>query len=119
MEVIDVNSFKNTKYFEQELNDVYNYVSDFIKNHLDKENIIYYESVICYKVDRLCAGIPNFILSIEIFKMIKEIFTKLIELKNDTSVKDEVKKIINEMYYRFKYLMEWAILYYEETYLID
>ena len=111
IEEVDIKSFRNTKYSVQELNDVYNYISDFIKNHSDKENNVYYESVICHKVDRLCLGIPNFILSDEVFKLIKEIFTMIIKLKEDTSIKDEqLKKYINEMYDKFKYLMEWSIL---------
>ena len=84
-------------------------------NHTEKEKRIYYESIISHKIDRLCFGIPNFILSVNIFKMIKEIFLKLIDLKENKQIKNEV--IINEMYLRFKYLMEWCILYHEETYL--
>ena len=117
MEEVDIKSFRNTKYSVQELNDVYNYISDFIKNHSDKENNVYYESVICHKVDRLCLGIPNFILSEEVFKLIKDIFIMIIELKKDISIKDEqLKKYINEMYDKFKYLMEWSILFFEETF---
>ena len=118
MEEIDIKSFRNAHYSEQELIDIFNYISDFIVNHSDKENNAYYESVICHKVDRLCLNIPNFLLSEEIFKLIKEIFTQLIKLKEDNSFKNEqLKKYINEMYNRFKYLMEWSILYFEETFL--
>ncbi len=115
--VVDIKNFKSIKYFEEELYDVYRYVSDFMKNHTEKEKIIYYESIISHKIDRLCFGIPNFILSVTSFKIIKDIFSQLIELKENNQVKNELQNIINEMYLRFKYLLEWCILYYEETYL--
>ena len=116
-ECVNINNFRNIKYFEEELIDVFNYVSKFIKEHTEKEIKIYYNSIICHKIDRLCFGIPNFLISSEIFKMIKEIFLKIIELKEDPKKKDEQNEMINEMYFRFKYLLEWCILYYEETYL--
>ena len=116
-EINEIKNFRSIKYFEEELLDIYNYISEFIKAHNEKEINTYYESVICHKIDRLCFGIPNFILSDEIFKMIKDIFLKLINIKQDKDVKNVQKNIINEMYLKFKYLLEWCILYFEETYL--
>ena len=113
--VINIKDFRSIKYFEEELKDIYEYISDFMMKHTEKEKRIYYESIISHKIDRLCFGIPNFILSVNIFKMVKEIFLKLIDLRENKQIKNEV--IINEMYFRFKYLMEWCLLYYEETYL--
>ena len=116
-ENIDIKNFINIKYFEEELKDVYNFIEDFINNHTEKEISSYYESVIIHKVDRLCFGIPNFILSVGVFQMVKEIFKKIIQLKENKSKKSEKQNRINEMYLKFKYLMEWCIFYYEETYL--
>ena len=116
-ENIDIKNFRSIKYFEEELLDVYNFIFDFYKDHTEKEISTYYESIIIHKIDRLCYGIPNFILSVGVFKMVKEIFLKLIELKENKSMKNEEENRINEMYFRFKYLIEWCILYYEETYL--
>ena len=112
-EINEIKNFRNIKYFEEELLDVYKFVSEFIKNHNEKEIITYYESVICHKIDRLCFGIPNFILSVEIFKMIKDIFLKIISIKQNKEIKNIQNNIIDEMYLIFKYLMEWCILYYE------
>ena len=120
--IIDVSKFRNIKYFEEELLDVYSFISDFMKNHSEKENKTCYESIISHKIDRLCYGIPNFILSVDVFKMVKDIFLKIIEIKekekeNKKITKNEQNIFINEMYMRFKYLLEWCILYYEESYL--
>ena len=114
--IVDINSFRNIKYFEEELSDVFNYLSTFIKDHSENENTVYYESVICHKIDRLCYGIPNFVISINIMKMIKDIYSKIIKIKGDNSIKNMKKNIIDEIYFRFKYLIEWVIFYYEETF---
>ena len=116
-ECVEIQNFRKIKYFEEELIDVFNYVSKYINAHTEKEIKNYYDSIICHKIDRLCLRIPNFIINSETFKMIKEIFLKIIELKEDPEKKNEQNDIINEMYFRFKYLLEWCILYYEETYL--
>ncbi len=118
-EIVSINNFRSIKYFEEELLDIYIYVSDFMKNHNEKEIITCYESIMSHKIDRLCFGIPNFILSVDIFKMVKEIYLKLIDLKEKKQIKNEEEKIITEMYFRFKYLMEWCIFYYEETYMAN
>ena len=115
-ELIETTRFRNIKYSEEELKDVYDFVYNYIKNHPDKEIITYFESVICHKIDRLCYCIPNFILSVDIFKLVKDTFVKIIELKEDKTIKERISKIVNEIYLRFKYLIEWCILYYEETY---
>ena len=114
--IVDIKSFRNIKYFEEELSDVFNYLSNFIKSHSEKENTIFYESIICHKIDRLCFGIPNFLLSFDVMKMVKEIYSKIIEIKKDNSIKNMKKTIIDEIYDRFKYLIEWTLFYYEETF---
>ena len=114
-ETVELKNLRNIKNFEEELKDVYYFLADFWKEHLAKEVEIYYSSVIVHKIDRLCHGIPNFVLSPGIFQMVKNIFFKCIELKN-TSLKNDVSKRIDDIYSRFKYLLEWCILYYEETY---
>ena len=116
-EIYDIQKFRNIKNFKEELLDVFSYVSEFLKNHTEKENIIYFQSVISHKIDRLCYGIPNFILSVDSFKIINDIFLNVIQLKEDKNIKNERKNIVNEIYQKFKYLMEWCILYYEETLL--
>ena len=116
-EVVEIKNFRNIKNFKEELLDVFNYVSEFLKNHTEKENSVYYESIISHKIDRLCFGIPNFILSVDSFKIINDIFLYVIQLKEDKNLKNYQRNIINEIYQKFKYLMEWCLLYYEETFL--
>ena len=84
----------------------------------EKKKEVYYNSIIRHKVDRVCYIIPNFVLSPKIFELVKEIFLKLVEIKEKKNPINEEAKRINEMYGRFKYLIEWCLLYYEETYII-
>ena len=115
---IKFDKFRQIKYFKEELIDILSFLTDFIQNNTEKQKSVYYESIIRHKVDRVCYGIPNFVLSPEIFKLVEEIFTKLVEIKEKKNPINEEAKRINEMYGRFKYLIEWCLLYYEETYTI-
>ena len=112
----DLENFRQIKNTKEELKDILSFLTDFIDNNTEKRKDVYYSSIICYKVDRVCYNIPNFLLSPEVFNLVKEIFLKLVEIKERKNPINAEAKRINEMYGRFKYLIEWCMLYYEETY---
>ena len=115
---IDVENFRQIKNVKEELIDILSFLTDFIDSNTEKKKEVYYNSIIRHKVDRVCYIIPNFVLSPKIFELVKEIFLKLIEIKEKKNPINEEAKRINEMYGRFKYLIEWCLFYYEETYQI-
>ena len=114
---IDLENFRQIKNVKEELIDILSFLTDFIDNNTEKRKEAYYSSIICYKVDRVCYNIPNFLLSPEVFELVEKIFLKLVEIKERKNPINAEAKRINEMYGRFKYLIEWCILYYEETYI--
>ena len=116
-EIIPLEKFRQLKYIKEELIDILSFITDFINNSTEKQKSVFYESVIRHKVDRVCYYIPNFILSSDVFELVEKIFMKLIDIKEKKIAKNEELKRINEMYGRFKYLIEWCLLYYEETYI--
>ena len=124
-ENIDINSMKNLKYSEEELKDVSKFIDEYIPNHSTKDTITNYETVISPKIDRLCMNIPNFVINSAIFDLVYKIFQKLIDKKDDK--KYEIKESENtqpinlyqDMFMRFKYLLEWCMFYYEQTYMCD
>ena len=117
LEIISLDNFRQIKNTKEELIDILSYLNDFIINSTERQKSVYYESVIRHKVDRICYYIPNFILSPDIFELVVKIFNKIVEIKEKKNPKNEELKRINEMYGRFKYLIEWCLLYYEETYI--
>ena len=117
-EIVHIENFRKIKNLKEELIDILSFLNDFIVKNTEPKKAAYYESVIRYKVDRVCYIIPNFVLSPKIFELVKEIFLKLIEIKEKKNPINEDAKRINEMYGRFKYLLEWCLFYYEETYQI-
>ena len=119
IEIIPIEKFRQIKNTKEELIDILSFLTDFIIDATEKQKSVYYESVIRHKVDRVCYYIPNFILSADIFELVEKIFTKLVEIKEMKNPKNEELKRINEMYSRFKYLIEWCLLYYEETYITN
>ena len=117
LEEIEIENLRQIKYFKEELLDILSFLTDFIEKSTEKQKAVYYESIIQHKVDRVCNGIPNFILSPEVFKLIEEIYLKIINIKENKNLINEEGKRINEIYGRFKYLIEWCLLYYEETFI--
>ena len=113
-----IENFRQIKNTKEELLDILSFLNDFIDMNTEKRKEVYYNSIIRYKVDRVCYNIPNFILNPEIFKLVEEIFLKIVEIKEKKNPINEEAKRINEMYGRFKYLIEWCLFYYEETYNI-
>ena len=124
-ENIDINSMKNLKYSEEELKDVNKFIDEYIPNHSSKDTITNYETVISPKIDRLCMNIPNFVINSAVFDLVYKIFKKLIDKKDDKKNEirwSEDKQPINlyqDMFLRFKYLLEWCMFYYEVTYIYD
>ena len=118
-EEIPMENFRQIKYAKEELIDILSFLTDFINNNSEKQKNVYYNSIIRHKVDRVCYNIPNFVLSPELFQLIYEIFLKLVDIKEKKNTTKEESERINEMYGRFKYLIEWCLVYYEETYLIQ
>ena len=119
IEIIPLEKFRQIKNTKEELIDILSFLTDFIIDATEKQKSVYYESVIRHKIDRVGYYIPNFILSADIFELVEKIFTKLVEIKEKKKKKNEELKRINEMYSRFKYLIEWCLLYYEETYITN
>ena len=117
LEEIEIENLRQIKYIKEELLDILSFLNDFIEKNSEKQKAVYYESIIRHKIDRVCNGIPNFILSPEVFKLVKEIFMKAINLKEKKNQTNEAGKRINEIYGRFKYLIEWCLIYYEETFI--
>ena len=117
LEEIEIENLRQIKYFKEELLDILSFLTDFIEKSTEKQKAVYYESIIQHKVDRVCNGIPNFILSPEVFKLIEEIYLKIINIKENKNLINEEGRRINEIYGRFKYLIEWCLLYYEETFI--
>ena len=117
-ESINIERFRKIKNIKEELIDILSFLTDFFDSNTEKQKDVYYSSVIRHKIDRVCYNIPNFVLSPEIFKLVEEIFLKLVEIKEKKNPINEEAKRINEMYGRFKYLIEWCLFYYEETYII-
>ena len=117
LEEIEIENLRQIKYFKEELLDILSFLTDFIEKSTEKQKAVYYESIIQHKVDRVCNGIPNFILSPEVFKLIEEIYLKIINIKENKNLVNGEGKRINEIYGRFKYLIEWCLLYYEETFI--
>ena len=117
LEEIEIENLRQIKYFKEELLDILSFLTDFIEKSTEKQKAIYYESIIRDKIDRVCNGIPNFILSPEVFKLVEEIYSTIINIKEKKNPINEEGKRINEIYGRFKYLIEWCLLYYEETFV--
>ena len=117
LEEIEIENLRQIKYFKEELLDILSFLTDFIEKSTEKQKAVYYESIIQHKVDRVCNGIPNFILSPEVFKLIEEIYLKVINIKENKNLINEEGRRINQIYGRFKYLIEWCLLYYEETFI--
>ena len=117
LEEIEIENLRQIKYFKEELLDILSFLTDFIEKSPEKQKAVYYESIIRDKIDRVCNGIPNFILSPEVFKLVEEIYLKVINIKEKKNLLNEEGKRINEIYGRFKYLIEWCLLYYEETFI--
>ena len=117
LEEIEIENLRQIKYFKEELLDILSFLTDFIEKSTEKQKAVYYESIIRDKIDRVCNGIPNFILSPEIFKLVEEIYSTIINIKEKKNPINEEGKRINEIYGRFKYLIEWCLLYYEETFV--
>ena len=117
LEEIEIENLRQIKYFKEELLDILSFLTDFIEKSTEKQKAVYYESIIQHKVDRVCNGIPNFILSPELFKLIQEIYLKIINIKENKNLINEEGRRINQIYGRFKYLIEWCLLYYEETFI--
>ena len=117
LEEIEIENLRQIKYFKEELLDILSFLTDFIEKSTEKQKAVYYESIIQHKVDRVCNGIPNFILSPEVFKLIEEIYLKIINIKEKKNLINEEDRRINQIYGRFKYLIEWCLLYYEETFI--
>ena len=117
LEEIEIENLRQIKYFKEELLDILSFLTDFIEKSTEKQKAVYYESIIQHKVDRVCKGIPNFILSPEVFKLIEEIYLKIINIKENKNLINEEGRRINQIYGRFKYLIEWCLLYYEETFI--
>ena len=117
LEEIEIENLRQIKYFKEELLDILSFLTDFIEKSTEKQKAVYYESIIQHKVDRVCNGIPNFILSPEVFKLIEEIYLKIINIKENKNLINEEARRINQIYGRFKYLIEWCLLYYEETFI--
>jgi len=117
LEEIEIENLRQIKYFKEELLDILSFLTDFIEKSTEKQKSVYYESIIQHKVDRVCNGIPNFILSPEVFKLIEEIYLKIINIKENKNLINEEGRRINQIYGRFKYLIEWCLLYYEETFI--
>ena len=116
-EIVHIENFRKIKYLKEELIDILSFLNDFIVKNTEPKKAAYYESVIRYKVDRVCYDLPNIPLSPEVFKLVEEIFTKIVEIKEKKNPMYGDLKRINEMYGRFKYLIEWCLLYYEETFI--
>ena len=117
LEEIEIENLRQIKYFKEELLDILSFLTDFNEKSTEKQKAVYYESIIQHKVDRVCNGIPNFILSPEVFKLIEEIYLKIINIKENKNLINEEGRRINQIYGRFKYLIEWCLLYYEETFI--
>ena len=117
LEEIEIENLRQIKYFKEELLDILSFLTDFIEKNTEKQKAVYYESIIQHKVDRVCNCIPNFILSPEVFKLIEEIYLKIINIKENKNLINEEGRRINQIYGRFKYLIEWCLLYYEETFI--
>ena len=117
LEEIEIENLRQIKYFKEELLDILSFLTDFIEKSTEKQKAVYYESIIRDKIDRVCNGIPNFILSPEVFKLVEEIYSTIINIKERKNPINEEGKRINEIYGRFKYLIEWCLLYYEETFV--
>ena len=117
LEEIEIENLRQIKYFKEELLDILSFLTDFIEKSTEKQKSVYYESIIQHKVDRVCNGIPNFILSPEVFELIEEIYLKIINIKENKNLINEEGRRINQIYGRFKYLIEWCLLYYEETFI--
>ena len=117
LEEIEIENLRQIKYFKEELLDILSFLTDFIEKSTEKQKAVYYESIIRDKIDRVCNGIPNFILSPEVFKLVEEIYSTIINIKEKKNPINEEGKRINEIYGRFKYLIEWCLLYYEETFV--
>ena len=117
LEEIEIENLRQIKYFKEELLDILSFLTDFIEKSTEKQKAVYYESIIQHKVDRVCNGIPNFILSPEVFELIEEIYLKIINIKENKNLINEEGRRINEIYGRLKYLIEWCLLYYEETFI--
>ena len=117
LEEIEIENLRQIKYFKEELLDILSFLTDFIEKSTEKQKAAYYESIIQHKVDRVCNGIPNFILSPEVFELIEEIYLKIINIKENKNLINEEGRRINQIYGRFKYLIEWCLLYYEETFI--
>ena len=117
LEEIEIENLRQIKYFKEELLDILSFLTDFIEKSTEKQKAVYYESIIRHKIDRVCNGIPNFILSPEVFKLIEEIYLKIINIKENKNLINEEGRRINQIYGRFKYLIEWCLLYYEETFI--
>ncbi len=117
LEEIEIENLRQIKYFKEELLDILSFLTDFIEKSTEKQKAVYYESIIQHKVDRVCNGIPNFILSPEVFELIEEIYLKIINIKENKNLINEEGRRINQIYGRFKYLIEWCLLYYEETFI--
>ena len=117
LEEIEIENLRQIKYFKEELLDILSFLTDFIEKSTEKQKAVYYESIIRDKIDRVCNGIPNFILSPDVFKLVEEIYSTIINIKEKKNPINEEGKRINEIYGRFKYLIEWCLLYYEETFV--
>ena len=117
LEEIEIENLRQIKYFKEELLDILSFLTDFIEKSTEKQKAVYYESIIRDKIDRVCNGIPNFILSPEVFKLVEEIYSTIINIKEKKNPINEEGKRINEIYGKFKYLIEWCLLYYEETFV--
>ena len=117
LEEIEIENLRHIKYFKEELLDILSFLTDFIEKSTEKQKAVYYESIIQHKVDRVCNGIPNFILSPEVSELIEEIYLKIINIKENKNLINEEGRRINQIYGRFKYLIEWCLLYYEETFI--